>query len=64
MRMQMSMKAIRVNKNMKQKEAADAIGVSVSTLKNWEAGKSFPTQPMIDKICEVYGVPYDFIKFF
>ena len=62
--MQMSMKAIRVNKNMKQKEAADAIGVSVSTLKNWEAGKSFPTQPMIDRICEVYGVPYDFIKFF
>ena len=64
MHMQMSMKAIRVNKNLKQKEAADAIGVSVSTLKNWEAGKSFPTQPMIDKICEVYGVPYDFIKFF
>ena len=62
--MQMSMKAIRVNKNLKQKEAADAIGVSVSTLKNWEAGKSFPTQPMIDRICEVYGVPYDFIKFF
>lgn len=60
----MSMKAIRVNKNMKQKEAADAIGVSVSTLKNWESGKSFPNQPMIDKICEVYGVPYDFIKFF
>lgn len=64
MQMQMSMKAIRVNMNMKQKEAADAIGVSVSTLKNWEAGKSFPNQPMIDRICEVYGVPYDFIKFF
>lgn len=64
MKVQMSMKAIRVNKNMKQREAADAIGVSVSTLKNWEAGKSFPNQPMIDKICEVYGVPYDFIKFF
>lgn len=59
-----SLKAARVNAGLTQTESAKRIGVSVSTIKNWEAGKSFPNQPMIEKICEIYGVSYDYIKFF
>lgn len=59
-----SLKAARVNAGLTQAESAERIGVSVSTIKNWEVGRSFPNQPMIEKICEVYGVSYDYIKFF
>ena len=62
--MKISLKAARINAGLTQSEAAERIGVSVSTIKNWEAGKTFPSQPQIDKICEVYRVAYDNIKFF
>ena len=58
-----TLKAARVNVNMTQTEAAEKIGVAVSTIRNWEAGKTFPTKPMIDKLCEVYGVPFDVLFF-
>ena len=59
-----SMKAARINAELTLEEAAREFGVSISTVKNWEAKKTFPNQPMIDKICEVYAVPYDMLKFF
>jgi transcriptional regulator with XRE-family HTH domain len=62
--LKISLKAARINKGLTQAEAAERIRVSISTIKNWEAGKTFPAQPQIDTICEVYGVAYDNIKFF
>lgn len=59
-----TLRAARVNAGYTQQRAAELIGVSLSTIKNWEAGKSFPNQPMIDKICEVYRTSYDRINFF
>ena len=59
-----SLKAARINAELSQDIAADKIGVSVSTIKSWEAKKTFPDQPKIEKICEVYAVPYDMLKFF
>lgn len=60
---QITLKAARVNANLSQAEAAKALNVSVSTIKNWESGKTFPNQPQIAKICEVYGISYDCIFF-
>lgn len=60
---QITLKAARVNAGLTQAEAAKKIGVSVSTLKNWEKGVTFPKQPHILKICEVYGIQYDHIFF-
>ena len=54
-----TLKAARVNASLSQIEAAEKIGVAASTLRNWEAGKTFPTKPKIDKICEVYGIDFD-----
>lgn len=58
-----SLKAARVNAKLSQQAAADLIGVAVSTLRNWETGKTFPTKPKIDRICEVYGISFDVLFF-
>lgn len=58
-----SLRAARVNAKMSQQEAAARIGVAVSTLRNWESGKTFPNQPRIERICEVYGISFDVLFF-
>jgi len=58
-----TLKAARVNASLSQQEAAQRLGVAVSTLRNWEAGKTFPTQPKIEKLCEVYGISFDVLFF-
>ena len=59
----MTLKAARVNAGYTQKEAAERLGVSNTTLCNWENGVSFPDVPYIEKICELYGLSYDDIIF-
>ncbi len=61
--LQITLASARVNAGYSQEEACELIGVSLSTLKNWEASVTFPKQPQIEKICEVYGVKYDNIRF-
>ena len=60
---QVTLEAARRNKKYTQEKAADLIGVSVSTIKNWEKGRTQPTQKKIEKLCEVYEVSYDAIFF-
>ena len=59
----MTLAALRVNAGLAQKEAASKLGVSNKTLGSWENGNSFPNVQQIEKICELYGVPYDIINF-
>ena len=42
---------------------AKLIGVSTDTLGNYERGKSYPDIPILRRIEEVYGIPYDRIIF-
>lgn len=56
--MSITLRAARVNLGLNQKEAANLIGVSLSTLQNYEAGKSYPDVPIIERIEKVYGVTY------
>lgn len=58
-----TLKAARVNADMTQAEAAEELGVAVSTIKNWEKGTTFPKQPHILAMCQLYGVSYDAINF-
>lgn len=58
-----TLKAARVNAGYSQKEAAQILNISNKTLCNWENGKTFPDQPMIEKLCALYGVTYDMIIF-
>lgn len=59
----MSLKSARVNADLTQKQAADALGVAPSTLRNWEKGITFPKQPEIEKMCVLYKTSYDQVNF-
>lgn len=58
-----TLKAARVNKNLNQREAAALLGISLSTLQKYEAGKSFPDVPVLKRIERVYAVGYSDIIF-
>ena len=58
-----SLKNIRELRRMTQAEAAMKLGISVDTLGNYERGKSYPDIPMLRKIEEVYGIPYEQLIF-
>lgn len=46
-----------------QKELGTAVGVSESTVINWEKGRSEPTVNQAQKISELTGIPLDSIIF-
>ena len=48
---------------MTQKDMATALGVSESTVINWEKGRSEPTVIQAQKISEMTGIPLDCIIF-
>ena len=58
-----SLKTARELNGLKQSEAAKLIGVSTDTLGNYERGKSYPDIPILRRIEEVYGIPYDRLIF-
>lgn len=58
-----TLKAARVSAGLKQKDAAVALGISKSTLINYEHGKTVPDWNMVNKICKLYDIPADFIFF-
>lgn len=62
--MGMTLKALRVNKNLKQREAGELIGVREETIRSWEQGKTYPDVRQIKQIEKVYDTTYDNINFF
>lgn len=52
-------KALRVEKKMSQKELAEVLGVSPSTIGMYEQGRRNPDGNMIVKLCEVFSVSSD-----
>lgn len=53
--MKIKLKALRVNADLNQIDAAKAIGVTERTLKNWEDYTTYPNAMQLIKICSVYG---------
>lgn len=53
--MKISLKALRVNKEMSQDEAAAALKVTKRTIQNWESYTTFPTAQQLLNICTTYG---------
>ena len=56
-----SLEAARVNAKLTMDELAKILGVSKTTIYNWENGKSEPTLSQLRKISELSGIPMDFI---
>lgn len=61
--MSITLKAARVNAGLTQAEFAEALGVSETTIRNYEKGHSFPDVLTLKKIEEVTGVGYQDISF-
>ena len=61
--MKLSLAAARVNKKIKQGEAAKKLGVMPQTLRNWEQGKTTPNATQFKKICDLYEITPDHIFF-
>lgn len=61
--MKISLAAARKNAGFTQAEAAEHIGVSISTVVNWEKGRTSPKQTEINKICSLYQIDYGCIIF-
>ena len=56
--MALTLRAARINKGLSRQEAAKLLGVGVSTIGNYERGVSYPDVPVIQKMEQVYGIPY------
>lgn len=56
-----TLEAVRVNAHMKQVEWAKALGVSHTTVVNWEKGNTEPSLSQLRKMSELSGIPMDFI---
>lgn len=57
--MKVSIKALRVNANLNQKEAAKSLGIAPVTLIKWESNKTSPTVEQLVKMCNLYGCTVD-----
>ena len=58
-----TLKTARERMKLTQDEAAKRIGVIPDTIGNYERGKSYPDIPVLRRIEEVYGVPYEQLIF-
>lgn len=57
--LQISLKAARVNANLRQIDVADKMDVDVSTIIKWEKEKTAPRWDQFKKLCEIYNCSTD-----
>lgn len=57
----MKIKEARKSRGMSQKELADALGLTRSTVSMWEIGASYPSAPQIIAVCRLLGVSSDYL---
>lgn len=57
--LKVSLKALRVNANLNQKEVAKFIGVSPNTLVSWENNYTAPDALQLAKLCILYKCNMD-----
>lgn len=60
--MKVTIKALRVNANLSQLEAAEKLGVTPRTLQNWENNITSPTATQLVNICRIYSCTLDDIS--
>lgn len=58
---QISLAAARVNANMTQQQAAEAIGVDKATIVSWEKGRTSPNSLLLNKLLGIYKISIEYI---
>ena len=62
--MKVTLRALRVNYGLNQKEMAQIVGVSPDTWSNYENAKTFPNKKVLDNIEKYFGANYNDIIFY
>ena len=58
------LKSLRIGADISQKKMAQMLNLSVPTYSNYENGYSEPPVEILEKVCEIIGVPFeDFLGF-
>lgn len=60
--MKMTLKSLRTNAGMTQRQAAEAMGVTQGTIYLWEKGKVDPPFTKLQKLCDLYGCTVDDVR--
>jgi transcriptional regulator with XRE-family HTH domain len=55
------LKTIRTERNVNQKQLAEAMGVTQGTIGNWETAKRAPDLVMVGQLAEFFAVSVDFL---
>ena len=58
-----TLEAARVNRHMSQKDAAEYLGISRSSLQNYENGRTVPNWEVVRRMERVYKLPCDLMQF-
>lgn len=61
--LQISLRAARINADLKQTEVANMLNINKSTLASWEKGKTQPKYSQAKMLSKIYNIPYDNISF-
>lgn len=59
----LSLRAARINKRLKMKEAAELLKITDRTLYNYENGRTIPDYDIVIKIANLYEIPVDYLFF-
>lgn len=62
-KLRISLEAARVNAGMNQTQAAQALGVSVTTILKWEKGVTMPPVDKAIALAKLYSIHLDSINF-
>lgn len=64
MSIKISMAAARLNAGLTQKKVCETLGISKTTLVNYEKGRTIPDCKIAGELANLYKMPVDNIKFF
>ena len=64
MSIKISMAAARLNAGLTQKDVCRELGISKTTLVNYEKGRTIPDCKVAGELSNLYKIPVDNIKFF
>lgn len=63
MKINKTIKELRIQKGIKQGDLADRIGISQTSLSLIESGAKQPSQDTLKKVCDIFKIPQPFIYY-
>lgn len=55
------LKELRIEKGTSQKKVAEEIGISITTISQYESNSRFPNEEMLKKLCLYYKISCDYL---